>query len=135
MLCSSLLSLSLSLSALGFSLSVCLPVSLCLSVRLSVCLSASVFVFISVSVCLSLSVSLCLCLSLSLCLCLSVCLCLSFSVSLSFSLFYNRARTFLAHCQLYNTSRVNLRPPFYPGFCMSLVVAMLQSMQRSDKDN
>ena len=71
---------------LCLSVSVSLCLSLCLCDYLSVCLSLS----LSLSVCLSLPLSFCLsvsiCLSLSLCLSVSVSVCLSLSVSLSLSL-------------------------------------------------
>ena len=68
------LSVSVSLSVC-LSVCVCLSVSDCLYVFLSVCLCLSVCVCLSV--CLSVSVSDCLYVCLSVCLCLFVCLCLS----------------------------------------------------------
>jgi len=70
--------LSVSL-ALSVSVCLCVSVSVCLSVCQSVCLSVcqSVCLSVSVSVCLSFSVSVCLSVSVSVCLCVSVSVCLS----------------------------------------------------------
>ena len=71
--------------SLCISLSVCLSVSfcLCLSLSVSVCLTVFLSFFLYVSLCLFLSLSVSLSLSFSACLC--VCLSLSLSLSVSFS--------------------------------------------------
>ena len=76
----------LSLDTLCPLSSICLSVCVFMSVSLSVCPCLFVCVWLtpSLSIYLSLYFSLCLCLSVSVCLCL--CLCLSLSVSLSLSL-------------------------------------------------
>ena len=71
----------------------CLASSVCVSLCLCLSLSVSLSVCVSLCLCLSLSVSLSVCVSLSLCLCLSLsvcvslCLCLSLSMSLSLSVY------------------------------------------------
>ena len=69
--------------------SLCICLSVCLSVYFPMVLSLCLFLFVSASVSVCISVCLCLSVSLSLCLsvfasvCLYVCLCLSVSVSVS----------------------------------------------------
>ena len=75
--------------------SVCLPISVCLSLCLSVCLSLSLYVCLFLSVCLSV----CLCLCMSACLCLSVCLsvCVIIVCLPSTSLLHHRYPSLLPH--------------------------------------
>ena len=65
--------------SLWFNWSVCV----CLSVSLSVGLSVWAFLCLSVSVCVCLRLSVCLCLSVSACLCLSVSVCVYRCLSMS----------------------------------------------------
>ena len=71
----------------------CLPLSVCLSVCLSVigsvfvCLAVSGSIFVCLSVCLSVSVFLSVCLSSSVCLCVCLPVCLSVCVFVSFYVF------------------------------------------------
>ena len=64
----------------------CLASSVCVSLCLCLSLSVSLSVCVSLCLCLSLSVSLSVCVSLSLCLCLSLSLSVSLSVYVSLSL-------------------------------------------------
>ena len=69
--------------SLFLSVSLCLCLSVCLSVSVSLCLCISQLLCLSLSLCLCLCVFLCLCLSVGLSVGLSLCLSVSLSLSLS----------------------------------------------------
>ena len=116
--------------SLSLYLSVCLSLSVCRSLTLSVCLSLS----LSLSQSQSLSVCLSVCLSLSLCLCLSVCpslsLCVCLSVCLSVSVFlltltiHTHAEVFL---QFLGSS--SFYSPSFPSWMLHFVFVCIRQVR------
>ena len=133
-------SLSLSLSiplflCLRLSACLCLPLSVCLPLSLSVCLSACLC--LSVSVCLSVRLSVrptvrpsvCVSLSVSLSVCLSVCLCLSVRPSVSRNYLFSAQKPLIKMFKIWNLGEA-LKDPSFKGASFKTQVDRLPTASR-----